>query len=81
MAAPSRRAARIRLALGGALGFAVGVVAGTVWAWDVDAVALLALLAAGIGYYLALWTVIVQATAAVRRPVEDDDLRNVPVGL
>jgi hypothetical protein len=68
---------RARLATGAALGVVVGVLTGVVWSWDADGTALLALLAAGIGYYLALWTVIVQTA----RALEDERLRNVPVGL
>ena len=68
---------RARLAIGAALGLVVGVLTGVLWSWDADGTVLLALLTAGVGYYLALWTVIVQTA----RALEDEGLRNVPVGL
>jgi uncharacterized membrane protein len=68
---------RTRLALGAAVGLVVGVLTGVLWSWDGDGTVLLALLAAGAGYYLALWTVIVRSA----RALEDERLRNVPVGL
>jgi len=74
MTIPSTRA---RLAVGAALGLAVGVLSGVLWSWDADGTALLALLTAGVGYYLALWTVIVRTA----RALEDERLRNVPIGL
>jgi len=81
MTAPTRIAARTRLGVGAALGLVVGVVAGLGWSWNADGIALLALVSAVLGYYVMLWTGIVQTTAALRRPVEYDDLRNVPLGL
>jgi hypothetical protein len=69
--------ARARLAIGAALGLVVGVLTGVLSSWDAGGTVLLALLAAGVGYYLALWTVIVQTA----RALEDERLRNVPVGL
>ncbi|NYJ04002.1 hypothetical protein [Petropleomorpha daqingensis] len=69
--------ARARLAISAALGLVVGVVTGLLWSWDADSTVLLALLTAGVGYYLALWTVIVRTA----RVLEDERLRNVPVGL
>jgi hypothetical protein len=74
MTIPSTRA---RLATGAALGLVVGVLTGVLWSWGADGTALLALLSAGTGYYLALWTVIVRTA----RALEDERLRNVPVGL
>jgi uncharacterized membrane protein len=68
---------RARLAIGSSLGLVVGVLTGVLWSWDGDGTVLLALLAAGAGYYLALWTVIVRTA----RALEDERLRNVPVGL
>ena len=70
-------ATRARLATGAALGLLVGVLTGVLWSWDADGTVLLALLGAGVGYYLALWTVIVRTA----RALEDERLRNVPVGL
>ena len=80
MTAPSRRAARTRLGVGAALGFLIGVVTGTLWSWDASGVVLLAALCAGLGYYVMLWSVILQSTAAARRIVDGEPL-NVPVGL
>ncbi|MGY1601761.1 hypothetical protein [Geodermatophilus sp. SYSU D00815] len=80
MAAPSRRAARARTAVGAVLGLVVGVVTGVQQAWDAEGRALFVFLSAFTGYYLALWTVILQTAAASRR-VPDDEPRNVPVGL
>jgi uncharacterized membrane protein len=59
------------------LGLAVGVLTGVFWSWAADGTVLLALLTAGGGYYLALWTVIVRTA----RALEDERLRHVPVGL
>ena len=71
------RSFRARLVAGAALGVVVAVLTGVLWSWDADGTVLLALLAAGTGYYLALWTVIVRTA----RALEDDHLRNIPVGL
>ena len=73
----SSQSTHTRLALGAALGVVVAVLTGVLWSWDADGIALLALLSAGTGYYLALWTVIVRTA----RALEDERLRNVPVGL
>jgi hypothetical protein len=73
----SSQSTRARLALGAALGVVVAVLSGVLWSWDPDGTVLLALLGAGVGYYLALWTVIVRTA----RAPEDERLRNVPVGL
>jgi uncharacterized membrane protein len=68
---------RGRLATSAALGAVVGVLTGVFWSWDATGTVLLAVLAAGVGYYLALWTVI----ARTARALEDERLRNVPIGL
>jgi hypothetical protein len=70
-------ATRARLVIGSSLGLVVGVLTGVFWSWDVDGTVLLALLSTGAGYYLALWTVIVRTA----RTLEDERLRNMPVGL
>ena len=81
MTGPSRRATRTRIGVGTALGLLAGLLLGTLWGWESDGVAVLALICAANGSYVALWSSVVQTAAAHRVPEDDDELRNVPVGL